>query len=66
MKKKEYLFEGTEVVTDDLRIGYVDKMYSPDRIIVRFHSPPWPFPEMVTKKRCQLHKIPIEYPEAPF
>jgi hypothetical protein len=66
MKKNQYLYEGTEVVTDDLRIGFVDKMYSPDRVIVRFHSPPWPFPEMAIKQRCQLKEVPIEYEDAMF
>jgi len=54
------------VVTDDLRIGFVDKMHSPDRVVVRFHSAPWPFPEIVVKQRCQLIKVPIEYDEAMF
>ena len=66
MKKNQYLYEGTEVVTDDLRIGFVDKMHSPDRVVVRFHSPPWPFPEMVVKQRCQLKEVPIEYEDAMF
>jgi hypothetical protein len=66
MKKNQYLYEGTEVVTDDLRIGFVDKMHSPDRVVVRFHSAPWPFAEIVVKQRCQLKEVPIEYEDAMF
>lgn len=66
MKKNQYLYEGTEVVTDDLRIGFVDKMHSPDRVVVRFHSAPWPFAELAIKQRKQLHEVPIEFEDAPF
>ena len=65
-KNNSFLRSGTEVVTDDLRIGFVEQMYSADRVMIRFHTPPWPFPEIDIKKRCQLHEIPIEYEEAPF
>lgn len=65
-KKNSYLFEGTEVVTEDLRVGFVDKMYSADRVVVRFHTPPWPFPEMFEYQRCQLREVPIQYPDATF
>jgi hypothetical protein len=68
MKKrdKSFLHEGTEVVTDDLRIAIVDRHTSDSRVAIRYHYPPWPFPEWDFKSRCQLTRVPIQYEEAPF
>lgn len=64
--KNDYLHTGTEVITDEFRVAIVDTQWSNDRVIVRYHSPPWPFPEWDTKTRRQLTRVPIQYEEAPF
>lgn len=49
-----FILSGTEVITEDLRVGIVDRYDSEDVVVVRFHSPPWPFAEFERYKRCQL------------
>jgi len=68
MKKrdKSFLHEGTEVVTDELRIAIVDTQWSNNHIKIRYHYQHWPFPEWDVKSRCQLTRVPIQYDEAPF
>ena len=61
-----YLREGTEVVTDDLRVGHIFSYNSLNTYNVRFHTPPWPFGEIKTYKRCQLREVVVELEAAPF
>lgn len=63
---KSYLREGTEVVTEDLRIGHIMKTDSLEVYPVRFHTPPWPFGEIKLYKRCQLREVVVELEAAPF
>ncbi len=63
-KKKNFFYEGTEVVTDDYRIGIVDCHHNDDCIVLRYHNPLWPFAEIGIKTRSQLTEIAVEYPEA--
>ena len=63
-RKTSYLHPGTEVVTDDFRIGIVDSHHNNDCIVLRHHNPLWPFAEIGIKTRSQLKEIPVEYPEA--
>lgn len=57
---------GTEVITDEYRIAVVDTHWSNDRVVLRYHSPPWPFPEWDEKPRGRLTEIPVQYEDAPF
>ena len=68
MKKrdKSFLHMGTEVVTNELRVAIVDTHTSNSNISIRYHSPPWPFPEWDIKSRCQLTRVPIQYEDAPY
>lgn len=66
MKKKSFLWCGTEVITDDKRIAVVDTHWSDSHVAIRYHYDGWPFPEWDRKSRSQLTEIPIEYPDAPF
>lgn len=61
---KSFLFEGTEVIDDEFRVAHVDQHYNSGKVILRYHSPPWPFAEIGIKQRCQVHEIPVEYPDA--
>lgn len=65
-KKLTFLYQGTEVITDDLRVAVVDTHHTNERVTVRYHYDGWPFPEWGEKKRCQLTETAIEYEEAPF
>ena len=65
-KKLSFLYSGTEVITDELRIGVVDMHHSDSNVVIRYHSPPWPFPEWDRKKRSDLTPIEFEVEEAPF
>lgn len=63
-KKLSFLFVGTEVVTNDLRIAVVDMHHSNERVVIRYHNPLWPFPEWDEKRRAELTPVEIEYEEA--
>ena len=66
MTKTKFLFSGTEVVTDDLRIAFVDTFHSPERVDIRYHNPRWPFPEWDVKSRKQLKVVELPVDDAPF
>lgn len=67
MKRKlGFLYCGTEVVTDDMRIAVVDTHHSGDNVVIRYHNPLWPFPEWDSKTRKQLTPIEREFEEALF
>lgn len=61
---KGFLYQGTEVITDEFRIAHVDAYHSEGYVTVRYHSPPWPFPEWDTKTRKQLTVVKPDYEEA--
>lgn len=63
-KKLSFLYCGTEVVTNDLRIAVVDAHHSNERVVIRYHNPLWPFPEWDEKRRIDLVPVQIEYEEA--
>jgi len=65
-QKLGFLYQGTEVVTDDMRIAVVDMHYSNDNVAVRYHNPLWPFPEWDSKTRKQLTPVEREFEEALF
>jgi len=65
-KKLTFLYSGTEVVTNDLRIAFVDMHHNNDRVAIRYHNPLWPFPEWDTKRRVELTPVQYEIEEAPF
>lgn len=65
-KKLGFLFAGTEVVTEDLRIAVVDMHWSDDNVVVRYHYANWPFPEIDVKSRKQLTQVQQQYEEALF
>lgn len=56
-KKQKYFFAGYEVITDDLRIGIVDHQLPNFDVVVRFHTPPWPFAEIAVKKPSELKQV---------
>ena len=64
MSKSQFLFSGTEVVTIDKRIAFVDQYLSAEQVVIRYHNPPWPFPEWDTKTRKQLKPVEHTPPEA--
>ena len=69
MKRKQnrgFLYQGSEVVTDDLRIAYVESYRDESNVTIRYHSPPWPFPQWETKTRKQLTSTDFVYEDAPF
>jgi hypothetical protein len=57
--KREYFFAGYEVITDDLRVGIVDHQLPNYDVVVRFHTPPWPFAEIAIKKPNQLKRVSV-------
>lgn len=63
-KKLSFLYSGTEVVTDELRIAFVEIHNANNTVAIRYHNPLWPFPEWDTKRRDQLTPVPFEYEEA--
>lgn len=65
-RKLGFLYQGTEVVTDDMRIAVVDMHYSNDNVAIRYHNPLWPFPEWDNKTRKQLTPLEHEFEEALF
>ncbi len=65
-RKHTFLPEGTEVITDELRVAIVDGYLDETLVRVRYHSPPWPFPEIDIKDRCHLTPVELQYEEAPF
>lgn len=64
MSKGKFLFSGTEVITDDLRVAFVETYHSPQRVDVRYHNKLWPFPEWDMKLRSQLTPVVFDEPEA--
>lgn len=56
-KKQKYFFAGYEVITNDLRIGIVDHQLPNYDVVVRFHTPPWPFAEILVKKPSELTPV---------
>lgn len=65
-RKTGYLIAGTEVITDELRVATVDWHYNDSKVVIRYHSPPWPFPEIDVKTRCQLTEVALQLEDAPF
>lgn len=66
MSKAKFLHSGTEVITNDRRIGIVEQFQSEQRIIIRYHNRVWPFPEWDVKSRRQLTIVDPVYDAAPF
>lgn len=66
--KREYFYAGYEVITEDLRIGIVDHQLPNFDVVVRFHTPPWPFAEIVVKRPSELKKVSLfdQAEEAPL
>jgi hypothetical protein len=65
-KKLSFLYTGTEVVTDEFRIGVVDMHHSNENVAIRYHNPLWPFPEWDNKTRTQLTPVEQQFEEALF
>jgi hypothetical protein len=62
--KTNYLHPGTEVLTDEGRIGVVDTHWSNNHVALRYHEKNWPFPQWDTKTRRQLTPVVVEYEDA--
>lgn len=60
---KGFLYSGTEVVTNDLRIAFVEQFNHDNTVTIRYHNPLWPFPEWDVKSRKQL--TPVEAADDP-
>lgn len=49
------------MITNDLRVAIVDAHWSKDKVEIRYHSSPWPFPEWDVKTRRQLTEVKVQY-----
>jgi uncharacterized protein YqiB (DUF1249 family) len=63
-KQSQVFGIGTEVITDDLRIAVVERQRYDKSVIIRYHTPPWPFPEMDVKMANQLTRVKFDFEEA--
>ena len=64
MSKSKFIYSGTEVVTDDLRVAFVEQFESVERIVIRYHNRAWPFPEWDVKTRKQLTVAELHYDDS--